>query len=744
MRTALSSFLSFAILVATAAGQTPAVPQQRPDDQNEVVRISSQLVQTDVVVTDKNDNVIDDLKLEEFEVYENGKRQELKFMEFVGVDAKAPRVEGTLPPSVRAAGTDLASSTSAGDVRRILAFVVDDLTIPAEDMTSVRSVLTDFVDHKMTDDDLVAIVRVVGGVGILQQFTSDKLLLRRAISELTPRPHPYSVFSNFANADRLDKPPRAASSGSGEIGANSQTSNLESFNIPAPGGTMDSDVSLDGYTRGARALTSLSVTGGVVDSMRPLPGRKSVVLISGGLPIFESTQTQFFINGATIPMQEARALTTNVDYLLKQLTDKASRAGVVINALDVRGLKASRGVSSFTDQGNEAKSGLAGDLSDLTGSGGAFGRTPNMAQFDNMKFDTLTGHQGLEALAAATGGVSVVNTNNFTEGLQRVLSRSSYYLLAYKPTEDFDGKFHRLQVKVKRPGAQVSTRVGYVATPDETSKGALTKEQAVARAALSPLAKRDVDVSAAFQYRFLPENRAAVDVDLLVDANTLGFQQGQDGKQHAALDVVGFVVNQVGKVQQGFSETITFALTADEHRRALAGGLGYTGRVELPPGNYMLRIAVREAETGKLGSLSKYLEVPDMSKKRTMMSSVFLHAVNPAQGAKAEPAALTALRQIPRNFDLRFSAIVYNPKLQNGSPKLSTQIVISRGERVIFQGPVQSIEVKTGDGQFIKVGQIGVSKLAPGRHILTFIVTDELADKKNAQLVRSIDFNVVD
>jgi VWFA-related protein len=729
-------------MLAAAAGQAPTAPPQTTQDEREdVVRISSQLVQTDVVVTDKDDHVVNDLKLEDFELYENGKRQELKFMEFIGADADAPRVEGALPDAVRSAPTDLARNTSARDVRRIFAFVVDDLTIPAEDMTSVRSVLTDFVDKRMADADLVAVVRVVGGVGLLQQFTSDKQLLRRAIAELTPRLHPYSVFSNLPGLDRFDKPPVPLSGTSGDIGGSPQASNIDSANVSAPGAAMDADVSLDGYTRGARALTSLSVTGLVVDGMRPLPGRKSLVLISGGLPVFESAQSQVSIDGAPVAVQEARSLTTNVTYLINQLSDKASRAGVVINSLDVRGLKASGGVSHFTDRGNEAKSGLVTGIID---NGSTYGRTPDMAMFDNKALDSLTGHQGLEALAAATGGVAVVNTNNFVEGLRRVTDRSSYYLLAYKPSESFDGKFHRLQVKVKRPGAKVYTRVGYVATPDERPAGPPTKEQQVARAAMSPLAKRDVDLSAAFQYRFLPENRAAVDVDLLVDANTLGFTQGPDGKQHASLDVVGFVVNQVGKVQQGFSETINFALTADEHKRALAGGVGYTGRVELPPGSYMLRVAVREAETGKLGSLSKYLEVPDMSKKRLTMSSVFLHAVDPAGGAKAQPVALTALRQIPRKDDLRFTAVVYNPKLAGGAPKLSTQLVISRGERVVFQGPVQAIEVKAGDGQFIKVGQIGVSKLAPGRHVLTFIVTDELADKKTGQLVRSIDFNVVD
>jgi VWFA-related protein len=744
MKTTLSLFLSFAILAAAALGQTPAAQQTPPSqDDEDVVRISSELVQTDVVITDKDDNVIDDIKLDEFELYENGKRQDLKFMEFVGADSAAPRVEGALPASVRSAPTDVASNASARDIRRIFAFVVDDLTIPAEDMTTVRSVLTDFVDKQMADTDLVAIVRVVGGVGFLQQFTSDRQLLRRAIAELTPRSHPYSVFGNFASAERNDKPPKPAGGVGGEVASNTQTSNIETLNIPAPNGAMDSDVSLDGYTRGSRALTALSVTGSVVDSMRPLPGRKSLVLISGGLPLFESSQTQFAVNGSPIPMQEARALTTNVDYLLKQLTDKASRAGVVINSMDVRGLKASGGVSHFTDQGNEAKSGLVAGMMNEDNTH-TEGRAPNMAQFDNMRFDTLTGHQGLEALAEATGGVSIINTNNFGEGLRRVTNRSSYYLLAYKPSEPFDGKFHKLQVKVRRPGAKVYSRVGYVAKPDEGPKGPLTKEQEVARAAMSPLAKRDVDVSAAFQYRFLPGNLAAVDIDLLVDAGTLDFKQGPDGKQHASLDVVGFVVNQMGKTQQGFSETINFALTPDEHKRAVASGVGYSGHVELPPGNYMLRVAVREAETGKLGSLSKYLEVPDMNKKRLTMSSVFLHSVDPAAGAKAQPVALTALRQIHRKDDLRFSAVVYNPKLAGGSPKLSTQLVISRGDRVVFQGPVQSLEVKAGEAQFIKVGQIGVSKLAAGRHVLTFIVTDELSDKKGTQLARSIDFNVVD
>lgn len=734
------------MLGVCALGQTSAPAQQQKQEGDEdVIRITSQLIQLDAVVTDKNDQVIPDLKLDDFSLYENGKRQELQFVSYVGADS-VPRIDGNVVLAGRTIEPEVARNLSARDLHRVFAFVVDDLTIPANDMTTVRSVLTDFVDKKMSQGDLVAIVRVVGGVGFLQQFTTDKQLLRRAISELTPRFHPYSVFNNFSRSEGLpDDPKRAMSSGAGgEVGSsNTGAATLEDTSIHMPGNGLDYDVTPDSFTRSSRALSSLSVTANLINDMKPLPGRKSLVLISGGLPVFESTASQITVRGGgPIQVQEARSIQSNVDYMLKQLADISSRAGVVINALDVRGLAATPGVTGFTDPGNEPKSGL-GRFDNATAKD--FGRTADLAAFDNKALDSLTAHQGLEALTEATGGISIINTNNFGEGIDRILGRSSYYLLAYKPAEAFDGKFHKVQIKVNRPGAKVYTRVGYVATPDEPSSKTLTKEQAVIRAVMSPLAKREVDLSGAFQYRFLPGGSAAVDMDLRVDAKTLDFKQTPDGKYHAEFDVVGFVLNQVGKVQGGFSQTINAAFTPDEYKRALDSGIGYTGRVEVPSGNYQFRVAVREAETGKLGSLSKYLEVPDVSKKRLALSSIFLYAVDPTAGPKAQPVALTALRMVPRKGDLRYSVVVYNAKLEKGSPQLSAQLVINRGDRIIFQGPVSAVDLRGADGsQFVKVGQIGVSKLLPGAYVLTLIVKDDLADKNAPPLLRSIDFNIVD
>ena len=262
---------------------------------------------------------------------------------------------------------------------------------------------------------------------------------------------------------------------------------------------------------------------------------------------------------------------------------------------------------------------------------------------------------------------------------------------------------------------------------------------------MAPLAKREVNLEGAIQYRFVADNRAMIDVDLRIDASKLEFKQGADGKYQTAIDVVGFVINRLGQTATGFSQTLSANLNADEYKRVMTNGLGYTGQIELNPGGYQLRVAVRESSTGRLGTLSRYLEVPDMSKKRFTASSVFLHAVDPTAGSKAQPVPLTAVRQISRKDDLRFSVVVYNPKTESGKPQLSAKLTISRTGKVVFQGPVQMVELRGADAsQTVRVGQIGLCKLSSGHYLLTLEVTVALADKKSQTVARTIDFNLVD
>jgi VWFA-related protein len=709
----------------TSAQTRPQSQKSQDEVPQDVVRITTSLVQTDVVVTDKNDQVIPDLKLEDFKVFQNGKRQDLEFIGFVSADSE-PRTEGTINVAGQPIEPDVARNLSPRELRRVFAFVIDDLTIPYEDVANLRKLLNDFVNDKMRDGDLVAIIRVTGGKGLLQQFTSDRQLLRRAIAEITPTMNAYSAFHNLAPV----------------AGINTQQAPAPSDNAPLsfPESSRDADVdsSAEGVTKGLRSLFSLSTATDVINGMKSLPGRKSLVLVSGGLPLIETSQNQIKINGVPTNVADTRSMYTNVSYMLRQLTDRASRSGVVINTLNIRAQGGVKGVSGFTDPGNEGRSGLMPNA----GGDATFGRAADLTQFDNQALDSLSGNLGLQALASATGGVSVTNTTNFGGGLDRILARSSYYLLAYRPTEPFNGKFHKLEIKVSRPGAKVYSRSGFVATADKPEP-ALSKEQTIIRAAMSPLARRDVDLNGTLQYRYLPTNEADIDMNLQVAVNGLTFKQGADGKYQTTFDVVSFLINDQGKTQGGFSETINTSLSAAEYARAQANGIGYMGHLTLAPGSYQVRAIVRDTETGRLGTMSKYLEVPDISKKHLSVSSLFLYAVDVAQGNKAKPEPLTALRQLPRTHDLRYAAIIYNPKVSDGKTQVLARVIISRGNKVLLQEKDQPVNGTVQSGQIAKIGQFGL-KGQSGRYVLTLVVTDPLANEKERTVIRSLDFTLVD
>src|SRR5262249_17477108 len=256
-----------------------------------------------------------------------------------------------------------------------------------------RQMLTNFVENRMQPTDLVAIIRTVGGKGLLQTFTTDRDLLRRTIASLTVSNHPFSAFDN------PDAPDAAAFAA--ESGASSGAAQVD-----LSGSAVDINSTQDDTNKSLRAFMSLGTASFVIDSMRELPGRKAMVLVSGGLPILSS--------GA--------GFAGDVSYFLNHLTDQATRAGVVINTLDIRGLSAQVGVADFRDTPGRSAMGA--------GSGRGFGRTVDESQFSNKNpFDVADAHMGLRQLSSSTGGLAILNRNDFNAGLDQIVETSDAYYL---------------------------------------------------------------------------------------------------------------------------------------------------------------------------------------------------------------------------------------------------------------------------------------------------------------------------
>ncbi len=162
---------------------TPATRQQSaPPSDEDVVRITTNLVQVDPVITDKNGKQVTDLRPDEVQILEDDKPQKITNFSYIALDSAelTPR-----PPAAKPAAGDPPPVPPAplkpGQVRRTIALVVDDLGLSFESIYVVRRTLKKFIDQQLQPQDLVAIVRTGGGMGALQQFTSDKRQLYAAV-----------------------------------------------------------------------------------------------------------------------------------------------------------------------------------------------------------------------------------------------------------------------------------------------------------------------------------------------------------------------------------------------------------------------------------------------------------------------------------------------------------------------------------------------------------------------------------
>jgi len=164
---------------AGAAALLPVAPQDKKKQDQGEIKLSTELVQIDVLVTGKDKKPVAALKREDFELYDNNKAQQITNFSYEETGKRRIGDQTTEASS-------LPRAIAAGELKRVMAFVVDTLHIKFENIHETRRMLEDFVDNKMQPGDLVLILPTGGGSGVLQQFTSDRRMLRRAIDRLKP------------------------------------------------------------------------------------------------------------------------------------------------------------------------------------------------------------------------------------------------------------------------------------------------------------------------------------------------------------------------------------------------------------------------------------------------------------------------------------------------------------------------------------------------------------------------------
>ena len=680
-----------AIVLALTLGSHAGVQSTGQKPEQGVIRLSAELVQIDVLVTDKANRPVAGLKREDFQLYDNNKLQNLTA--FAYEESKPSQFK-----QETAEGRTLPRSITAAEVKRVLAFVVDTLHMNFTSVYAAQRVLTDFIDHKMEPGDLVLILPTGGGSGLFQQFTSDQRVLRRAVSRLRP-----IIFTNSSTAFRTMSSPMGGGLGGGAATmGGGRAGGLAMPRLPS----LNSDPLEEADARATiGALTSL------IKYMSKLPGRKIGVLVSEGFRIFQTR--------------------TTTD--LTQMTAQAARANVVFYTIDPRGL----------------------DPLMLTAAEGTDPDVSVTEALDQKRSDFFESQDSLNAIALDTGGKYFRNNNDISRGLNTFLQENSaYYLLGFQPeAARWDSKIHRIKVVVRnRPDLNVSFRKSYLAKTikPEAASSADPRVAELTEALSSPLVRRDIDLRLTPFY-LDDANRDPVLTALLhIDASRLSFKE-VDGRYKTSLEEVGFIFDSTGKMVDKFSQTVDLNLLPQTYEQSLKRGFVISRRLKVKPGVYQVNMFVREPGSGLIGTANDFFEVPAMKGDRLAVSSIFTSASSIENGKVVKTAgedATLSQRRFSRNGEFTYWLVIYNARVEgkNGQPQLEMRSRVLTGGRAVFTGDFHPVEASAGSTPPSRITtgwRLALNGLKPDDYTLEVTVRDPLRKKdKNATIRQEIDFTV--
>jgi VWFA-related protein len=701
---------------------------QKPDSED-VVRITTNLVQVDAVVTDKNGNVVTDLKPEEIKILEDGRPQKITNFSYNVTETPTAPARREKPATVdKNAPPAPPSRLKPEEVRRTIAIVVDDLGLSFESTYYVRGALKKFVDEQMQTGDLVAIIRTGGGMGALQQFTMDKRQLYAAIERVKWNSNGRGGIGAFAPLE----PPTP-----GDHGADVDKQNEE----------------LNQFREDMFSVGTLGAISYVVKGLRELPGRKSILLVSDGFRIYS---------------QEDASRNYLALERLRRLVDEAGRASVVIYTMNATGLQ-TLGLTAADNPGS-------GDVEQM------------LSSRRNAAFET---QEGLDYLAQQTGGIAIKNNNDLSSGIRRVLEdQRGYYLIGYRPdSSTFDPRtgrrtFHKLTLKVTRPGKfNVRMRNGFYGVSDTDRRGPVqrTLAQQMFGALTSPFGATGVHLQLTSLFSNDPKAGSIMRSMLHIDARDLTFTTEANGVHKSSFDVLAMTFGDNGVPVDQLGRTYSLQLPDVWYKRAQRDGLVYYVTVPLKKaGAYQLRISLRDSSTERIGSASQFVEVPDLKKNHLAVSGIVLRGDNPgertasAPAAKpsptpvgSEPAAVTdsaeqsqetadqqnpaaspAVRHFARGMSMDYLFVIYNAKFDKATNKsqVTSQARLFRDGQPVFSGRENPLEFsgvvdpkRLISGGMIKLG----TDLVPGEYVLQVIVKDMLADEKHRTVTQWMDFEIV-
>lgn len=713
-RTATTCVLICMLVCAPVFAQTPERGRQ---DQTDVLRVFTELVQTDVMVFDKQGRFVDGLKKEDFELRIDGQPKPIDFFERVtaGSANEESQLAAARGSSSRTNNSDTAAPVPL-DRGRPIFFYIDDLHLDLASLNAAKKVIIDFVDKQMAQNDEVAITSASGQIGFLQQLTDNKTVLRAALERLKFRP--YSVRD-------IDRPPMTEYQALQIERYDHDTTDyfIEQTIAQNPGMPL-SAAEAQVRTRAriilqqadVATMATMSGLDSLIRSANKLSGRKLVFLISGG----------FFLDPQASSMSR-----------VQRITSLAARNGVVIYSIDARGL-----ATNLPDAATET-------AFDVTG------------RLERSSLGAISASQdAMNALARDTGGKTVFNTNALGTGLTRALKETSaYYLLAWKPEGETQhaSKFHRIEVKViGKPQLAVQVRRGFFDVEPEpiAAKSSKQKQPEPKKPAdpdlrqrlVGTFPERAIPISLNLTYLNTSDKGWLLTTMMEVPSAFLTFETVGE-KQVAAVEVAGVFFNDRGQSGGSFIQMVT--LEAKANYVSGRGNVRYSYPLFLHPGLYHVRVGARDPKSGRIGSAHDWIEIPNLKTTQLGLSSMLI-GVRPSTSAESNSETSQTMassmevnigHRFQRDSNLRFAIFVYNAVVApapDSKPDLALQVQLVRDDQPVVTTALKKIA--TGDiTDFSRIryaGEIPLTGVPAGRYLLKVTVIDRISKQSASQETR--------
>jgi len=671
------------------AGQQTQVDRQMPPV---TFKVEINYVEVDAVVVDRQGNFVRDLKRDDFELLEDGEPQKISTYSLVNIPVERAEkplfVKQPVEPDVQ--------TNARGLDGRIYLLVLDDLHTAPLRSERVRTAARRFVRQQMGANDLAAIVCTSGRTDAAQEFTGNQQFLLDAIGKFIGR--------------KLRSP---------------TLERLEQYSLtrgnPAGASTADPVEAERAYN--ARAAFDLIRR--LSDFLAGVHGRrKALIYISEGVDynIYDQISNRY--------ASEIRGAAENA-------ISAATRANVSIYSVDPRGL---------TDMGDEAIEiqSLPDDPSLNLGP-------------QAMLAELRLSQDSLRVIAEETGGFAALNTNDFRDAFDRIVrENSSYYVLGYYPTNDRrDGKFRKIDVKVHRPGVEVHFRKGYVAPTGKAPARRPIEHEAITRpevreALESPVPMSGLTLSVfAAAFKGTAPN-ASVVVTTQGSGSDLKFIE-KAGRFEDTIEVSLIAVDHDGKIRGGDQQRLSMTLKPETRSIVQQGGFRMVSRLNLPPGRYQFRVAARDGNLARIGSVYCDLVVADFWKAPLSMSGLVL-ASRRSSGiptprtdeelSKALPGPPTTAREFLRDDELAVLAEVYdNQAATPHKVNIATTVLAEDGRTVFRHGDERSTaELGGRSGGFGYVVRIPLGDIPPGLYVLKIEARSTLG--KGEPVSRDVQFTV--